>query len=152
MGDEEPQCKVEYLDTPDGSPEETNWIKRAGKCKVTYPNTHTFEGTYDAERIRQGHGVYIWNGPTSEEDETPVEKARFEGNYKDGQKSGFGRMVYPNGDIYEGEWLANKVNEFIGVVSYFFPDINKCFFRCMVKVHIYTKRQETSIVGLGLMG
>jgi hypothetical protein len=44
MGDEEaPQCKVEYLDLPEGT-EETNWIKRAGKCKVTYPNGDTFEG------------------------------------------------------------------------------------------------------------
>lgn len=44
MGDEEAQTKVEYLDTPDGTPEETNWIKRAGRCKVTYPSGHTFEG------------------------------------------------------------------------------------------------------------
>ena len=41
-----PQCKVEYLDIPEGSeePAETNWIKRAGKCKVTYPNGCIFEG------------------------------------------------------------------------------------------------------------
>lgn len=42
--DEEAGCKVEYLDTPDGTPEETNWIKRAGRAKVTYPNGCTFEG------------------------------------------------------------------------------------------------------------
>jgi hypothetical protein len=47
MGDEEePQCKVEYLDIAEGGePEETNWIRRAGKCRVTYPNGHIFEGT-----------------------------------------------------------------------------------------------------------
>lgn len=45
MSDEDtPQCKVEYIDLPDGATEETNWIKRAGKCKVTYVNGHTFEG------------------------------------------------------------------------------------------------------------
>ena len=45
MSDEDtPQCKVEYIDLPDGGSEETNWIKRAGKCKVTYVNGHTFEG------------------------------------------------------------------------------------------------------------
>lgn len=108
MGDEEPQCKVEYLDVD--PPEETNWIKRAGKCKVTYTNNHIFEGTYDAEKIKQGQGTYIWMGPASEEDETPTEKARFEGNYKDGQKTGVGRMVYPNGDVFEGEWLDNKAH------------------------------------------
>lgn len=47
MGDEEaPQCKVEYLDVPDGGEEVTNWIKRAGKCRVTYPNNEIFEGSY----------------------------------------------------------------------------------------------------------
>ena len=40
--DDEPRCKVEYLDVAE--PEETNWIRRAGKCKVTYPNGHVFEG------------------------------------------------------------------------------------------------------------
>lgn len=48
-------------------------------------------------------------GPTSEDDDTPMELARFEGMYKDGQKTGYGRMVYPTGDIYEGEWFENKV-------------------------------------------
>ena len=48
-------------------------------------------------------------GPTSEDDDTPMELARFEGKYKDGHKTGYGRMVYPNGDIYEGEWFENKV-------------------------------------------
>ena len=84
MGDEEtPQCKVEYLDNPDG-PEETNWIKRAGKAKVTYPNGCTFEGTFDTEKIKQDYGVYIWMGPAGGEDESLVEKARYEGSYKNG--------------------------------------------------------------------
>jgi hypothetical protein len=42
--DEEAGCKVEYLDTADGTPEETNWIMRAGRARVTYPNGCTFEG------------------------------------------------------------------------------------------------------------
>lgn len=42
MADDEPQVKVEYTDGPE--PEETNWIKRAGKAKVTYVNGSTFEG------------------------------------------------------------------------------------------------------------
>jgi hypothetical protein len=66
-------------------------------------------GTFDAERIKQGFGTYIWMGAGSEEDETPVEKARYEGNYKDGLKHGVGKMVFPNGNVYEGEWFENKV-------------------------------------------
>jgi hypothetical protein len=47
MADDEdvPRCKVTYIDLPEGATEETNWIKRAGKCQVVYPNGgHTFEG------------------------------------------------------------------------------------------------------------
>jgi hypothetical protein len=44
-----------------------------------------------------------------EEEDTFVEKARYEGDYKDGLRTGRGIMVYPNGDRYEGEWLENKV-------------------------------------------
>ena len=107
MADDEPQCQVVYLDTEE--PEETNWIKRAGKAKVTYVNGCTFEGSFDDEKIKQGAGVYVWMGPGEEEDEAPVEKARFEGNYKDGAKEGLGRMTFPSGDIYEGEWKANMM-------------------------------------------
>jgi hypothetical protein len=67
-------------------------------------------GTFDAERIKQGYGVYVWMAPGAEDDETPVEKARYEGNYKDGLKHGVGKMVFPNGDIYEGEWYENLVS------------------------------------------
>jgi hypothetical protein len=74
-------------------------------------NIKTFQlGTFDAERIKQGLGKYIWMAPGSEEDETPVEKAKYEGNYKDGMKHGYGVMTYPNGDIYQGEWFENLVN------------------------------------------
>ena len=76
MADDAPQCKVEYLDVD--PPEETNWIKRGGRARVTYPNNCVFEGTYDDEKIKQGPGMYIWMGPASADDETPVEKARFE--------------------------------------------------------------------------
>mmetsp|Transcript_15842 Transcript_15842/g.23850 ORF Transcript_15842/g.23850 Transcript_15842/m.23850 type:complete len:231 (-) Transcript_15842:87-779(-) len=107
--DEESGCKVEYIDTPDGTPEETNWIMRAGRARVTYPNGCTFEGTFDAERIKQGPGVFVWM-KAGEEDEGPIEKARYEGNYKDGARNGVGKMTYPNGDIYEGEWLDNKMH------------------------------------------
>lgn len=25
-------------------------------------------------------------------------------------KNGFGRLIYENGDVYEGEWVNNKAN------------------------------------------
>ena len=74
---------------------------------------YAMKGTYDAERIKQGSGTYIWMGPTSEDDETLIELARYEGLYKDGQKTGYGQMIYPNGDVYWGEWFENKVRIFL---------------------------------------
>jgi hypothetical protein len=121
--DEEAGCKVEYLDTPDGTPEETNWIMRAGRAKVTYPNGCTFEGTFDAERIKQGQGVYVWVKP-GEDDEGPTEKARYEGNYKDGLRCGFGKMTFPSGDTYEGEWQDNKMS---GEGTYWYKKSNDIY-------------------------
>ena len=69
-----------------------------------------FEGSYDAEKIKQGSGTYVWMAPTSEDDDTLIEIARFDGMYVDGQKTGYGKMLYPTGDIYEGEWFQNKVS------------------------------------------
>jgi hypothetical protein len=68
-------------------------------------------GTYDSDKVKQGFGVYMWMGNSPDDEESKIEKARYEGNYRDGLKSGFGKMVFPNGDIYEGEWIENKVVE-----------------------------------------
>lgn len=73
---------------------------------------HLYSGSYDSDRIKQGFGIYTWMGPTSDEDETLIEKAKYEGNYVNGQKSGIGKMTFPNGDIYEGEWADDKVMQF----------------------------------------
>jgi hypothetical protein len=116
MADEDaPQCKVVYIDGAEE--EETNWIKRAGKARVTYPNGCTFEGTFDDEKLKQGPGVYVWMGPSGGEDEEMIEKARYEGNYKNNMKDGVGKMVFPNKDVYEGQWFENKMQG-IGTYTY----------------------------------
>lgn len=33
--------------------------------------------------------------------------AIYEGNYTDGKRAGMGKMTYPNGDEYTGEWKDN---------------------------------------------
>ena len=52
--------------------------------------------------------MYVWMGPGAEEDSVE-EKARYEGAYKDNMKHGVGKMVFPNKDVYEGEWFENKM-------------------------------------------
>ena len=68
-------------------------------------------GTFDVEKLKQGQGTYIWMGPVGGEDggDELVEKARYEGNYKNGLKDGYGKMIYPSGDVYEGMWVENNM-------------------------------------------
>lgn len=37
-------------------------------------------------------------------------RKRYEGEWSGGLRSGWGRMYYPDGSIYEGQWLENKPN------------------------------------------
>jgi hypothetical protein len=67
-------------------------------------------GTFDADKIKQGPGVYTWMTSSEEDEETKIEAAKFEGTYKDGKKTGYGKMTFPNGDVYQGEWFENVVS------------------------------------------
>ena len=33
----------------------------------------------------------------------------YEGLYKNGKKHGFGKYEWPDGSIYEGSWINNKI-------------------------------------------
>lgn len=43
--------------------------------------------------------------------------ATYEGSYVDGKKAGVGKMTYPNGDVYTGQW-KNNVMEGEGTYVY----------------------------------
>jgi len=89
--------------------------------------------------------------PGPEEDDAPVEKARFEGNYINGLRTGHGRMVYPNGDVYEGEWHENKVKIYVNLYSpQLLLETLHNHDRCMAKVRTPTKKLVTYTVVLGL--
>ena len=85
------------------------WIKRAGKARVTYAGGSTYEGDFNDEKMKDGTGKYVWM-EAGEEDEEPKEKAVYEGQYKDGKRTGTGSMRYPNKDEYTGEWKENKMH------------------------------------------
>ena len=135
MEDEQPQCQVEYLDVPEGEePQIHTWIARAGRARVTYPDGNTFEGAiarecpqflflisnaslsmlatveFNAERRKEGRGIFVWMTAVSEDDDARKERARYEGEYVNGKRHGNGRMVFPNGDIYHGQWTENQMH------------------------------------------
>ncbi|CAM9198753.1 unnamed protein product [Discosporangium mesarthrocarpum] len=110
MGDDEAEYKAEYLDIPeDAEPEIANWLPRPGKARITYAGGSTFEGVFNGERIKEGLGKYTWMKAAEDEGEEPQVWATYEGEYRDGKRSGVGKMTYPNGDEYTGEWVNNAM-------------------------------------------
>ncbi|KAH8055972.1 translation initiation factor IF-2 [Aureococcus anophagefferens] len=111
MGDEESNYKVEYLDLPEDSTEEKEfvWVARAGKARVTYNSGSVYEGDFNDEKMKHGTGKFVWM-TQGEEDEEPKPLATYEGEYADGKRSGVGTMTYPSGDTYTGEWKDNKMH------------------------------------------
>lgn len=91
------------------SAEVTNWIKNCGLNKISYPNGDTFEGVFSDDRVKDGSGTYQWKIPVEGDADSLEEVARFEGQYCKGVKCGFGKMKFPNGDTYEGNWRDGKV-------------------------------------------
>ena len=104
MADEESLYKVEYLE---GEEQVQSWVSRSGAAKVTYDSGSIFEGVFNDEKQKHGMGKFTWMAVA--EDEEPKVLAVYEGLYKDGKREGLGKMVYPSGDEYRGDWLDNKV-------------------------------------------
>eukprot|EP00953_Heterococcus_sp_UTEX-ZZ885_P028894 15399-Heterococcus_DN1.PRE.1 len=114
MADEKAAYKCEYLDlAEDADPQVTNWLPRPGMAKVrmvTYANGCIYEGYFDSERMKTGNSKYTWMTPGPEEGDEPIVSACYEGIYVEGKKAGYGKMTYPNGDVYTGEWKDNRTH------------------------------------------
>ncbi|RQM19784.1 hypothetical protein B5M09_001137 [Aphanomyces astaci] len=103
--DEGAEYNVEYTDD---NPEEFKWVKRPGPVKVTYANGDTFEGTFNSDRLKHGHGKYTWNEKT--DDDEVKEIAWYDGAYENGKKHGVGKMQFPTGDTYHGQWSSDAID------------------------------------------
>jgi hypothetical protein len=64
-------------------------------------------GLFNSEKQKHGFGIYTWM--EADEDGGQKKVAVFEGQYFDGKKHGLGKMTFPNGDVYHGQWKDNKV-------------------------------------------
>lgn len=115
---------------PGGEPagETAKFVKRAGRARATYANGDIFEGSFDEEGRKTGHGTYTWStapganpwGPQDEEETWPEGRpVRYEGGWLNGQKSGEGQIWYPNGDRYHGQWAEDKKH---GDGTYFYAN------------------------------
>lgn len=108
-----------------------NWLEKPDvkdgpmAINATYPNGNTFVGTYVAkvdapapqtegparEVVKEGQGTYTWSFKAEDAEDDEGKKkvvCQYEGSWKDGKKSGLGKMSFPNGDTYHGLWEAGK--------------------------------------------
>ena len=76
---------------------------RSGRGKSTKPDGTTYEGNWKNDKIN-GHCVLTWST-------TGVYAGYvYVGDFVEDQRSGHGRMIYPDGGVYIGEWLNDKQN------------------------------------------
>ena len=75
-----------------------------------------YEGEWDKKKNQiDGKGVKIFK-----------DGSRYDGNFVGGLHHGYGRMVYPEGDCYIGEWNHNEI-EGLGTYTYQDGVINEGF-------------------------
>lgn len=67
-------------------------------------------GVLNDERMKHGNGVYQWKKAADEDGGDPVVRATYDGEYSNGKKHGLGKLTYPNGDVYQGQFKENKLH------------------------------------------
>ena len=118
--DEPSAYGVKYLD---GEEEEQVYVSRAGRALVTYGNGDTYEGDFNDKGQKHGNGTYTWAKPEEEDGDdelNPNSSAHtYSGEWKDGVKSGVGKLRLPDGGCYFGNWSENEMH---GDGAYKYPN------------------------------
>jgi len=78
MGDEEAEYKYTFKGGEEE--EEKNWLAKPGAAAATYPNGDSFDGTFNAERMKEGEGTYNWVTRDEEDEVKPL--ASFAGTFR----------------------------------------------------------------------
>ena len=60
---------------------------------------------YWADNMQSGWGIHIWLEPKGEG--SKFLRNRYEGQWENGERNGFGVFYYANGAKYVGEWRSN---------------------------------------------
>ena len=109
---------------PDGSRYEGEFQdnKKNGKGKCIISNGETYEGDFKDD-LFNGEGKYRWPKESREYighfkngnmDGKGINKFKdgsvYEGYYKNGLKHGLGKYSWPNGKVFYGSWLNNKLH------------------------------------------
>lgn len=108
----------------DGSKYEGEFLdnKKNGKGKYLNSRGETYEGDFKND-LFDGEGTYKWplesreyigqfkNGNMNGKGLNKYKDgSTYEGNYKNGLKHGLGKYTWPNGKVFYGSWLNNKLH------------------------------------------
>lgn len=82
--------------------------------KITYPNGDEYLGAVNDLKKRHGEGTYTIAPPPTDEDAEEDEEATkkvlpfvYSGSWINGERSGVGKLSYPSGDSYYGQFEHN---------------------------------------------
>ena len=109
---------AEEGDLAEGQSAEDVWLRNVAdgqpcRARAEYPNGDVYVGDFDEEGQKHGQGTYTYAVPAVREDPedpdsevvTEASSYSYTGGWADNQRSGVGKMTYPNGDSYHGQWL-----------------------------------------------
>lgn len=91
-----------------------NWLnnKRHGKGICEYADGSVYDGEW-LDDNQHGSGIMTYNVPSNYDELAELEElaeflwslfSSYDGEWYKNNRHGIGRGIYPNGDIYEGEW------------------------------------------------
>ena len=75
---------------------------RNGKGKITYTDTSYYDGDW-VDNQKSGTGTHTYF------DKNGRYIGKYEGEFKNGMRNGYGVFYYGNGVIQKGEWLDDKL-------------------------------------------
>lgn len=81
--------------------------------RIVYDNGDIYEGDKDKRDRPHGRGIYIHHNQSNQ-----IQQGRYDGEWEDGEKHGFGTHYYRNGDRYEGPWVKGKRHGTNGKYTY----------------------------------
>ena len=74
-----------------------------------------------------------------------INRAIYDGEFKDGMKDGYGKMTYPNGNYYEGEWSLDKKE---GQGTMHWININEKVLKFLIIIKYNLKNHSIQVLGL----
>ena len=74
--------------------EEFASLDLVSRLPYKFDNGDIYNGQWNKDGLREGRGTLVWQ-----------DGSKYIGYWTNDQKNRKGRLIYANGDVYEGDWL-----------------------------------------------